>query len=122
MDKKNFKKNVKKVADGAVNATKKVVTTVVDVADEAIKYYEQHKTTFNKLGALLIGSGVYTKFILGNNRNTRDDRDRRFWDARMGRYVYSRRVPTNYEMQEIEARYRNGESYREILMNMGLLE
>ena len=47
-------------------------------------------------------------------------RERDFYDPRTGRYTRAKRKPKNYELDEIEFRYRNGESYNEILREMNL--
>lgn len=127
MNKKEIKNTMKKLGVAAVDATKKVVTFTIETAEKGIKYYEAHQSAINKIAGLLVGAGIWRLGFGGRSSYdtrymTRDERDRRFYDNRMGRYVYARRVPSNYEMQEIERRYRDGESYREILHSMGLLE
>lgn len=105
-------------------AVKKALETIVDTADEAFKYYDAHKTTINRIGLGLLSIGAWR--WVGGRPDSRtipkDELDRRFYDKRMGRYVYARRAPNDYEMDEIEARYRVGkETYRDILRSMGLL-
>ena len=48
------------------------------------------------------------------------ERRRRIWDPREGRYVWLNRDITPREDIEIRRRYRDGESYGEILNDMGL--
>lgn len=47
-------------------------------------------------------------------------RERDFYDPRCGRTTRAKRRPSTYELDEIEFRYRNGESYNEILREMNL--
>lgn len=57
-------------------------------------------------------------------RDAREDKlhERRFYDPRKGRYVESRRKLNTKEELELERRYNQGESYRSILYDMGLLK
>ena len=125
MDKINkFKSIVRENVAKASKVVKSALTTIVETADEAFKYYDAHKSTINRIALGLLSVGAW-KWVGGRPDSRtipRDELDRRFYDKRMGRYVYARRVPNSYEADEIEARYRTGkETYREILRSMGLL-
>ena len=135
MDKKlSIKGIIKKVFKTVVKAVETIVTTVIDTAESCMKYYNAHKSTIDGLGVLLLGSAVYKTGLLNlvvnklqptndPRRMTRDELNRRFYDARLGKYVYARRTPTPQEAEEIEYRYvYNKESYRSILSSMGILE
>lgn len=49
-------------------------------------------------------------------------RYRRFYDRRTDRWSYARRRPNKRQEEIIERRYRDGETYRSILDDMGLLK
>ena len=48
--------------------------------------------------------------------------ERRYYDPRRGKYSTARRNLRNWEKEEIDKRYSNGESYQQILMSMDLLK
>jgi hypothetical protein len=57
-----------------------------------------------------------------NNRKEDEWRSRRFYDRRTDRWCYAKKKPTKKQESMIEERYRDGESYREILDSMNLLK
>lgn len=66
---------------------------------------------------------------LGNKafkyRQTRAEDTRRlvdFYDTRLGRHVLSRRPLTRHEQIEVDRRFNDGESYTQILADLGLLK
>lgn len=50
-----------------------------------------------------------------------DRRHRDFYDPRTGKHVWARRKLTARELMRIDARYKAGDSYTQILADMGLL-
>ena len=63
---------------------------------------------------------TYRKGVIEANAEKR--RRRRFYDRRQDRWMEARRDLTKSEEEEIEIRYKNGESYRAILDDMRLLK
>jgi len=126
MDKiEKFKASAKKFAMATAKAVKTGVSTLIDVAEEVFKYYDAHKNTLNRIGLALLGAGAF-RWLGGRPDDTRymtrDDREKRFYDARTGRYVYARRKPNSFERMEIDKRYAAGESYISILNSLGILD
>lgn len=72
-------------------------------------------------GTLLLGGARLAYKQHAQNREDRI-RERRFYDPRKGRYSEARRNLSKKELNQIEKRYDNGESYRSILDDMGLLK
>lgn len=52
----------------------------------------------------------------------KDMRDKSFYDPRRGHYVYTKRKLNGYELEELDRRYKSGESYSKILSDMRLLK
>ena len=52
----------------------------------------------------------------------RERHDRGFFDRRKGKWSYAKKTPNRYQLEEIEWRYNNGESYRSILDDLGILK
>ena len=73
------------------------------------------------VGTLILGGA---RLGYKQHKQNREDRirERRFDDPRKGRYSEARRNLSRKELGEIERRYDNGESYRSILDDMGLLK
>lgn len=73
------------------------------------------------VGTLILGGA---RLGYKQHKQNREDRirERRFYDPRKGRYSEARRNLSKKELGEIERRYDNGESYRSILDDMGLLK
>lgn len=84
-----------------------------------IEYVDEHREV---VLPLVIGGLAVAKKAAATHATYKEEKDRRtrFWDPRTGRYTYSKRILKDREEQEVETRYRNGESYREILSDMGL--
>lgn len=127
MDKiEKFKSNFKGMAKKVAKAVKTGVSSLIDTAEQILKYYDAHKSTLNRLGLAALSAGALRFGFRTRSDDprymTREDREKRFYDNRMGQYVYARRRPNSYEMQEIERRYVAGESYRSILSSMGILD
>lgn len=120
-----IKASIKKAGDKAVKTAKTVVSTGIGVIEEGQKFYKEHKSACDLImvalfgtTAIRIGSG---KGLLNDlNNDPRNNRDCRFWDPRTGRYSYSRRPLDWRETEELDRRYRNGESYSSILHDMRL--
>lgn len=79
----------------------------------------------NKELAIVLISGIFGLIKEGLKAYTRhkDDewRSRRFYDRRVDRWHYAKRKPTKKQERIIEERYRDGETYRDILDSMNLL-
>lgn len=79
----------------------------------------------NKQVAIVLLSGILgvTKEALKAYRRHKDDewRCRRFYDRRVDRWHYAKRKPSKRQEKIIEERYRDGETYRDILDSMNLL-
>ena len=69
-------------------------------------------------GSIVAGTTKVVKVAKHHEEKVHRERD--FYDPRCGRTTRCKRRPSNYELDEIEFRYRNGESYNEILREMGL--
>ena len=74
-------------------------------------------------GLIVVGGGklIHEAIKYHNSRQEKIHRDRDFYDPRRGTYTQTRRKVSNREALEIERRYQRGESYREILSDMGLV-
>lgn len=98
--------------------TKKKVT---DTAKSAANWVAENPVTT----AIIVGcvssmaSKGYRTYKI-HDENVR--RERSFYDNREGRYSRAKRNLKHYELDEIETRYHNGESYHHILMDMDLLK
>lgn len=81
---------------------------------------ENKEMAFTLLMALL---GLVKQLIKAKNNRKEDEwRSRRFYDRRTDRWCYAKKKPTKRQESMIEERYRDGESYREILDSMNLLK
>ena len=91
----------------------------VELAKSGIEYAKENKEI---VVPLVVAGATVSKKALNNRKQHDEEVDKltRFYDNRMGRYTRVKRIPKSYEEAEIERRYRNGESYREILTDMGL--
>jgi len=91
-----------------------------DKAAKTITWVVEHPAE-----AATLASGVTLGIgkVLKEYNKAMDQRreDCKFWDNRMGRYARSKRPLSRKESLEAERRFRNGESYKEILNDMGLL-
>lgn len=120
-----IKAGMKKAGEITINTAKAVVNTGIAVVEEGQKFYKEHKSACDFIlvalfgtTAIRIGSG---KGLLNDiNNDPRNKRDCRFYDPRTGRYSYSRRPLDWRETEELDRRYRNGESYSSILHDMRL--
>lgn len=112
------KKSMKsKLGDLVTNAK----TKVADTGKAALKWVGEHPleaTTLAGVAASLGSKGFKAYKIHTEEKH----RERTFYDPRKGRYSTARRNLRNYEIDEIETRYDDGESYHHILMDMGLLK
>lgn len=70
------------------------------------------------LSAAASGFRMIRKGVIEHNADVR--KRRRFYDPRTGRYSWSKCDLDRYESAEVDRRYRAGESYAEILHDMGL--
>lgn len=69
-----------------------------------------------------VAGGAAIKGTRAWNRHREDViRNRRFYDPRRGRYTTARRNLTARELRIIDDRFERGESYRQILDDMGLI-
>lgn len=97
------------------NAKKKVV----DAATKTVKWVKE-----NPIAAATIAGAVASSASKGYRayrlHEEKVARDRRFYDPRTGKYTTSRRNLKGWELDEIEERYNNGESYNSILRDLGL--
>lgn len=80
----------------------------------------------NPMLAIAVG-GMGTKCITSICKAYRDHnemvrRERRFYDPRMGGYTTIRRDLKHNEKEQAEMRYKNGESWHHIFMDMDLLK
>lgn len=74
--------------------------------------------------ALLSAAGGVLKFALKVRKNKADEeyKNRRFYDRRTDRWCYANRHLSRKQQDMIERRYLDGETYRSILSDMGLLK
>lgn len=63
-----------------------------------------------------------TKKVSKNNDELRELKENYFYDRRCGHYVEAKRKLKGQELSELDRRYRNGESYTDILRSMRLLK
>lgn len=70
----------------------------------------------------VVGGGVWKGHRMMNDHKEEVKRQRSFYDRRRGYYVYAKRNLKPYERAQIDARYDNGESYNQILMDMNLIK
>ena len=97
------------------NAKKKVM----DAATKTVKWVKE-----NPIAAATIAGAVASSASKGYRAyqiyEEKVARNRRFYDPRTGKYTTSRRNLRGWELDEIEERYNNGESYNSILRDLGL--
>lgn len=81
----------------------------------------EHKEELAAVAGAVFAGG---KLLNSLTKETREKRDRelRLWDPRLGRYSYMKRRPKQKEWDEIDRRYHDGESYREILKDLNLIK
>ena len=109
-----FKVKVKQAVDSAKETVKKAVVATAD-------FCRDHPVEASLVAGAVVKAVKVVNKVAVVGREERDKR-RRFYDNRLGRYSRSRRDLTGREELEIERRYRGGESYREILDDLGLLK
>jgi len=85
----------------------------------AIMWIEDHPTEAIAIGGA-IATGTSKAIKVAKLHSDRVHRERDFYDPRLGRYTRARRKPTNDELDYIERRYKNGDSYNSIFRDMGL--
>ena len=92
-----------------------------ETALKAAYWAADNKEVVIGAGTLLLGGA---RLGYKQHKQNREDRirERRFYDPRKGRYSEARRNLSKKELTQIERRYDNGESYRSILDDMGLLK
>lgn len=99
------------------------------IAWQVIKEQFQKLMIFVKENPLLaVAMMALAKSVMSNynrlmdRRSEQRRRDCGFYDDSLRRWSYSKRKPTKWQAEVIELRRRQGESYRSILDDMGLLK
>ena len=111
-------KLIEKVKKWAADAWDKFTTLLA----KAIAWCVENKELTLMLGSSLIGAVKYTAKVIRTKREDEDWRNRRFYDRRTDRWCYAKKHLNRKQENIIERRYRDGETYREILDSMGLLK
>lgn len=96
------------------------VNKVVDKTKSAVEWGLEHKEI---VIPVIVAVGGTAKKAAGAHKVHEEQKERltRFYDPRKRTYTYTKRIPKNKELLELERRYENGESYREILTDMNLV-
>ena len=123
VDMEEFKKEErrrirKEKAKAAVNTAVKWCSDTFNGAKEF--YYDNRE--FLNLTLIPIGMAIW-KFISKSHkdRSERDYRETSIWDAKVGRWVYTRRPLRRSEQLEFDRRRMEGESVSQILASMHLI-
>ena len=123
VDMEEFKKEErrrkrKEKAKAAVNTAVKWCGDTFNGAKEF--YYDNRE--FLNLTLIPIGMAIW-KFISKSHkdRNEREYRETSIWDAKVGRWVYTRRPLRRSEQLEFDRRRMEGESVSQILASMHLI-
>ena len=92
-----------------------------DTFNGAKEFYYDNREFLN-LTLIPIGMAIW-KFISKSNkdRNEREYRETSIWDAKVGRWVYTRRPLRRSEQLEFDRRRMEGESVSQILASMHLI-
>ena len=119
----NIRSYAKSIGGSVLDIAKTTIDTGITLAEEAFKYYDQHKSTINRLALLALGG----TFFLPSRRGTTDipslggGNRTAFYDETLKTYVYAKRELSLIELNEVAKRHRAGENYRSILISMGLM-
>ena len=90
------------------------------VCAKAVKFAKENPmVTVAFLGAVTKGVTTTSRFI--RDKREQDAYDRRYYDKRTGRYEWTRYKPSRKQATLINERHLNGECYREIFEDMGIL-
>lgn len=114
--------DVKMKVKGITSKTKEFCQDVVVAGKE---FYQDHEKEIKQVAPYVIAAvavGVKKQAAADKRRQAREERETRFYDPRTGIYSYAKRPLNPKEQMSVERRYRNGESYTEILYSMKLLE
>lgn len=119
VDIKDFKKEerrrkIKEKADAAVKWCK-------DTFNGAKEFYYENREFLNA-ACIPVGLGIWKLISKSHkDRSERDYRETSIWDAKVGRWVYTRRPLRRSEQLEFDRRRMEGESVSQILASMHLI-
>lgn len=88
---------------------------------QAINYGTEHPEVAAVVVPVAIGAVKKAMKAYGI-KTEEDNKRKRFWDPRRGRYAYSKRVLTRKEADYVEREFDKGRSYRDILSELGVLQ
>lgn len=119
-----FKEKIMSAAKRVCNAAKKIWNGIIDIlsawSGKAFNYVKEHPLeAATTVGTLFAGYKKLHSMRLDYIEEDRRHRD--FYDPRTGKHVWARRKLTTRELMRIDARYKAGDSYTQILADMGLL-
>ena len=124
---KNAVKEEKTFTDKIKDGIKSASDNAMSLYKKGKKWCKENEELINdlkKLAPVIIAGAVWLRGQSSAKHKRyldRFEKETRFYDPRLGRYSYTRRMPTPNELLEIEKRYRSGESYRRILDDLRIL-